>query len=268
MKFTRLKLIGFHETNLPVVGALPSDPYIFKGADGLGPPEIDVIIANTLNAGGYYQGRRPQTREIVIRIGLNPDFGSSLTAADLRGELYGLLSPNTSDAITIQILNENQIVAYTTGYVKKLEIAPFSPTPEVQVTIASLYSYLLAPDSVSLAPANLAVFDIENLGTAPTPFYMEILFRADTSQFILTDDLNRPMKVTYDFKDGERLVINTEPGSRGVWRIHNENKTSIIHALSTDSIWHVFHSGTNRFGTNVQTFEWRDFHYTPRYWGI
>lgn len=178
MYFTKVRLNGLAAIDLPVVNAKPSDIYILKGAVGLGPPEVDVSIANTLNAGGFFQGRRPQPREIVLHIGLNPNYKTNQSAADLRTQLYGLLTPGNYTSIKIEIYNDTTSLMYVNGYVKKLEIAPFSKTPEVQVTFACMEQYFLAPTALYVDPGSKTAPLIKNIGTAEAGFHMELTFTA------------------------------------------------------------------------------------------
>ena len=166
MYFTKVLLTGITPISLPIVGALPSDVYILKSVEGLGPPEVDVSITKTLNAGGVYQGRQPQNREIVLMIGLNPNYKIGQTVSDLRESLYGFLTPGYLDHVVIEIVNGVTTIAKTIGYVKKIEINPFSKDPQVQVTLACLKPYFEAPTILYITPGGdrtyLAIF-MQNL---------------------------------------------------------------------------------------------------------
>lgn len=269
MYFTKVRLNGLTPVDLPIVNAKPSDIYILKGADGLGPPEVDVSITNTLNAGGFYQGRRPQPREVVARIGLNPNYKTNQSVADLRTSLYGLLTPGAVDQVRIELYDDTTLLVYATSYVKKLEISPFSKTPEVQVTLSCLQQYLLAPAPLYIDPGPVGSPTINNIGTAPAGFTMEVVFTAPQSVFSLTDAVGKFMTIFYSFVAGDRLIIDTRPGSRGIFvRKATNELINIIYALSSPSTWLMLHGGANAFSINVSTFTWGDVSYHPQYWGI
>lgn len=268
MRMTKVRLNGLTVVDLPIIGALPTDPYVSKNWDGLGPPEIDVSIADTLNAGGVYQGRRPQSREIVGAIGLNPDHGADQTASDLRSTLYGMLTPGYIDYITVQIMDGDTVVCETQGYVRRLEINPFSKDPEVQITIACLQQYLLAPEIIFVEPTGTNNFPILNEGTAPAGFHMEVIFTDALASWVLSDASGQKMEFVYGFLVGDLLEFDTRPGSRGVWVTRGGVRTNIIWTLSTDSIWYMFHGGENIFFTSSEAFSWGDVFYLPQYWGI
>jgi hypothetical protein len=268
MRLTKLRLNGLAVVDLPIIGATPQDVYILKGVDGLGPPEIEVRIGDTLNAGGVYQGRRAQNRQIVALIGLNPDYSAGQVPADLRTSLYGMLSPSADDAITVQIVDDEDVVASTTGYVSKIEINPFSDKPEVQMTIDCDKQYFEAPGQLFLSPDSKPSPVIDNVGTAPTGLHMELQFTADVTNWTITHISGRKMEINYAFLTGDLLEIDTRPGQRGIWVTRVGVRTNIIWALSSDSIWHMLHGGANNFATSSSSFDWGDVYYLPQFWGI
>jgi Phage tail protein len=268
MHWTKLRLNGLTVVDLPIIGALPSDLYILKSVDGLGPPEIDVSIADTLNAGGVYQGRRPQSREIVAQVGLNPDYTAGQSVSDLRASLYGMLTPGYVDNVNIQIIDTAAVVVQTTGYVSKLEINPFSKDPEVQITIPCLQQYLQALSLLFLTPGSKSAPAINNVGTAPAGFFMEVIFTAGVTNWTLSDSSGKKMQFNYVFLNGDTLRFDTRPGSRGIWLVRAGVTTNIIYALSTDSIWYMLYGGNNVFATSSQLFNWGNVYFLPQYWGI
>ncbi len=268
MRFTRIRLNGLTPVDLPIVGATPADTYICKNVDGLGPPEIDVALARTLNAGSVYQGRQSQSRQIVALVGLNPDYTAGVVPADLRVSLYGLLSPGFLDSILVQIINEEEVLASTTGYVSKMEINPFSKDPEVQVTINCEDLYFKAADEIFLTPDSKSNPEIENLGTAPAGFHMEVTFTADTSGWTLSDASGNEMYFNYAFLSGDKLIFDTRPGLRGIWLVRAGITTNIIYTLAPGSIWYMLHGGVNAFLTSSSSFDWGDVYYLPQFWGI
>lgn len=268
MYFTKIRLNGLTSVDLLKVDASPSDLYILKSVDGLGPPEVDVAIANTLNAGGHYQGRRPQNRELVFLIGLNPDYSSGMTASDLRETLYGMLTPGYTDKVVIDVMDTTTVVATIIGYVSRLETVPFSKDPMVQLTMPCLQQYLEASADLYVSPASKSAPVITNVGTAPAGFRMEITLTSGLSSWTLSDATGNKMQITYAFLTNDILKIDTRPGSRGIWVTRSSVTTNIIYALSADSIWYMLYGGANAFTTSSQAFNWTNVYYLPQYWGI
>lgn len=268
MQFSKIRLIGLSTVDLPIVGALPTDNYILKGADGLGPVPMDVLID-----GGVYRGSQPQDREIVLRIGLNPTYASGMTAESLRTTLYGLLAPGGDGSMSIEFRNgTSQAVAVTQGYVKQIETALFTKDPEVQVTISCAKPYLSAPTKTSLTTLDAKnIARITNPGTAPTGFLMRVNFTGQRALFSLTTaDLTKKMEFTGVFYVGDILEFDTRDGQKsihvntvsdGAW--HNK-----IDILTTDSVWLQLQGGLNAFTVSTTTYNLEVVEFTPQYLGV
>lgn len=263
MDWTKIRLNGLSTVDLPIVDALPSDPYILKSADGLGPPVVDVSIVE-----GYYQGRRPQNREIVLLVGLNPDYTVGQKVSDLRTSLYGMLTPGYTDNVMVEIMDIDGVLVQTVGYVSKLEIAPFSKDPAVQITIPCLEKYLQAPSVIYVVPEGKNNPEITNAGTAPAGFRMEVVFSASMDSWVLSDLTGKKMQFDYGFQSGDTLIFDTTPGARGIWVLRSGITSNILYSLSKDSVWYTLYGGLNTFATSSQAFDWGDVYYRPQYWGV
>lgn len=269
MRFTKVRLIGLATTDLPIVGALPSDRYILKNMDGLGPPEINVTIADTLNAGGVFQSKRPNNREVVLQVGLNPDAYSGETVSDLRATMYGLLTPGTNGYIEIKILNDTTVIGKTTGYVKKLEINPFNKDPEVQITIATTQPYWQAENVLFVDPEGTKLEPtITNVGTAPTGVHFQIIFTANVPEWRIEDANGNYMAFPVAFLSGDTLTFDTRAGVRTVKRTRLGTTVSLLSALQSGSSWFTLYGGVNTFTASHDNYVWGDVYYTPLYWGF
>jgi len=269
MRFTSIRLKGITTVDFPVVNTSSFDPYILKSAEGLGPPEINVFIAQSSGMDGYYKGRETQYREIVLSVSLNPNYKENITVSDLRSELYSLLSSGVSDSIDFVIVNEDGIeFMYTTGYIKKMEVVPFSATPEVQITIACAKSYFEASDGIhaSLNPTQTQQ-EIINEGTAETGFVLTVSCQYTTPQFDLFDYRGKKTVIQFDFKQDDILIIDSRAGSRSITLERDDVFENIIYAMSMDSDWLTLYNGYNRI-YSYSDFLWDDLYYIPRYWGI
>jgi hypothetical protein len=268
MKFTKLRFNGLTVVDFPIIGAKPQDVYICKSVDGLGPTEIDVSIADTLNAGGYFQGRHFHNRQIVALIGLNPNYSTGMTAEELRTNLYGLLTADIDGTLTVSVVDIEEVLASTVGYISKMEINPFTDTPEVQITVETTSPFLKAPDELFIEPDDKDAPIIDNVGTALSGFYMGLTFTADTAGWTLTHSSGRKMEFNFAFETGDLLEFDTRPGHRGIWVTRDAVRSNIIYTLTSDSVWFMLHGGANLFASSSSSFDWGDVFYLPQFWGI
>ncbi len=270
LTFTGLRIVGGQTINLPLYDATLRDPYRLANVDGLGPPEVDVQITNALYTGGKYHGRRPQNREIVMLIDLNPDFSVNQTPADLRSAFYKSIAPASSTGgIQVQIMNEGAVIAFTNGYVKKVEINPFAKNPQVQLTIACLTPYFMYVNNIESTPEDLLNFMIDNIGDAPSGFEQVVTFTANTGGWsIAKDGSNERLYIDKSFLIGDELHVNTIAGSKDIYMVRDGVTTSLLSFLDPDSTWLQLTAGENHLSHITTDFTWNSFVYRPLFWGV
>jgi len=273
LQFDTIRLSGLGVIDLPIFGVQTTSPYQITAADGLGPPEFDLVLAETHAPGGIFVSRRSQGREIVIRIGLNPNHLEGQTISDLRYTLYGLLSPNVdpgNQSIDILLMQDNITQATVTGYVKRIEIVPFNKDPEVQLTISCLGPYFNAPAVTSVEiDENSSSFTVDNAGLAPTGIAFEITFNTILSSFTISVVGGKTMRFNTAIQANDILTVNTDEASRFVGLKRNDIYIRYMEILANESEWITLHGGTHTFQvTEPTTFSWNSFQYRIRYWGI
>jgi hypothetical protein len=297
MKMNMLRLRGAQTVDLPLLGADPSGPFVLKGAEGLGPPEVTVRMSRTVLEKALYQGKSVALRQIVALVGLQPDWDVGQTAEELRTVLYSLLTPRYGQMIKAEIVNDGVVQAFAQGQISKMEAALFTKDPAVQITLDCDYGYLLKPTTIVQEPpqrqigvivddpgtpeneANpgLRAFDIENDGTAPSGFKMGVILRANVgTSLILADENPQGQKFQVDginWIAGDRFVIDTRPGTRGVWRgAAGGNLVSVLNNMNAGvSEWLSLYEGDNTLTLNTTAFDWDpefQFRHQPAYWGV
>jgi hypothetical protein len=282
VKMDMLRFIGASTVDFPILGADPSGPFVLKGADGLGPPPVTVRMGKTVFEQAMYQGKSAALRQVVVVVGLQPNWDEGQTAEDLRETLYGLLTPRYGQLVKCQIMNDGNVQAFCQGQVSKLEPAIFTKDPAVQITLDCDYGYLLALNNVIQQPVQRTVggiraFDVENEGTAPAGFKMGVTLMANVGNtLVLKDDNPSGMKFQVDginWVAGDRFVIDTRPGSRGVWRGPGGGALqSVLNNMNAAvSEWLYLYGGDNTLTLNTTAFDWDllvDFRHQPAYWGV
>lgn len=274
IRFDTIRLEGLTNVNLPLYGGSLNEPYLISNVDGLGPPELDVLLAETHAPGGIFVSRHAQGREIVIRCGLNPSYSTGQTVSDLRHTLYGLLSPRAASAnlsirVTLMLRGVPQV--YTEGYVKRIEIVPFSKDPEVQITISCLGPYLNSMADVSVVGINETqdLWVIQNDSLAPTGIYFKVKFIRACSTFGIQILGSESMTFYSAFTANDVLTVDTNEATRFVGLARNNVYIRHMELLSDESEWLTLNGGLHWISTsNPSDFEWVEFKYRPRYWGI
>lgn len=276
MKFDQVILSGATSITLFDHKRPRSTPYTTRSIDGLGPTEVSVALAQNLEGGGLYIGRRPQLREITVNASLNPDYMVGQTPEKLREDIYRLVPVNPDMSLDFCLLLDGEEIAITPVYIKRVEISPFSKDTLIQIVLASTSEYFSKRFNVIQAGPN---FDranpvFVNLGSAPSGFRVEVDITAPMDRFgfyraYMPDNL----LITYDFLAGDRLEIDTNIGSRGIWLYRDSLRLSLLGAMAPQSTWITLTSGENPLTTHVgeatvNNFDWYLFEHRPKYLGV
>lgn len=282
MKMNMLRFVGAENVDFPLIGADQSGPFMLKGVEGLGPPEVTVQMAKTVLEKALYMGKSASLRQIIVLVGLQPNWDVGQTAEELRTELYSLLTPRYGQMVRAEVMYDGVVKGYAQGQISKMVPAMFTKDPAVQITLDCDYPYLLAPTAIRQTPVQRDIggirgFDILNDGTAPAGFRAGFILRANIgTSLTLTDEDPRGQRMQIDginWISGDRFVIDTRAGVRGVWRGANGGAlVSVLNNMNAGvSEWLQLHGGANTLLLNTTAFDWdpaNDFQHQPAYWGV
>lgn len=276
---------------LPVYGGSPTDMYILTGADGLGPPETNIHLGESVYRGSVYQGSSTQDREVVLLIGLNPRYAlpSDLSVDAMRAEFYKFIAGSETLKITFNITagSATDFVASTmetTGYIRRIEISPFSKTPQIQLTIACPFPFFSSPGFTNLSFPGTATpgsFIFDYYGTAITGFEMSFAITSAPTSIKLKSTANtgqsRTLVIPGTRVSGETFTIDTRPTSRRVYwtnpAIGSAYGDITGMCTVTPDQWPAVHPGHNTIQVlnqldAVMSVIFTRMRYTNRYWGI
>lgn len=282
MKMDMIRFIGAESVDFPIIGAEASGPFILKGVDGLGPTDVTVRLVRTVLEKAVYQGKTAALRQIIAVVGLQPDWDIGQTPGDLRKTLYTLLTPRYGQMVKCEVVEDGDTVAFAQGQISKMEPAMFTKDPAVQITMDCDYGYLLSPTDVEQEPVQVDVggirgFDVVNDGDAPSGFKAGFTLMANVGMTLVLSDenpLGQKMQIEgINWLAGDRFVIDTRPGSRGVWRGPGGGAlVSVLNNMNAGvSEWMQLYGGTNRLLLNTTAFDWDpvfNFVHQPAYWGV
>lgn len=171
---TALEIFGPHTSppTLPLGGGgAEADPIQVKNIDGLGPVKSDIstsLFADSI--GSYFTGGSVGPRNIVITVGLNPNWDDQ-TFDSLRQLLYAYFMPN--QIVKLRFSSTTRPVVTVDGYVESVEPNIFSQDPEVQVSIICPQPDFVSVESTQVAGAIETMGDfitVDYIGNVPTGF--------------------------------------------------------------------------------------------------
>lgn len=254
------------------------NPYIAKEILGL---DVDVIVPKYYGSGllgDKYYDFTMKKRDIVLKIGLNPEFSIGKTFSMLRDELYKMVSASRTGLLQVRFKNEINTIAAISGFVTKMESPTFVKNPEVNITLTCNDPVLRAVDAVSVDVSELdpvSTIITDSLSTAPHGFVFTALFNANSPAFSIKETVipNWIFEIfltgssLVEFLIGDRLHFSSEPNSK---RVYLERGPSIIHLadkITSTSIWPVIFPGENTF-ICTSAIDWESISYYPAYWGV
>jgi len=268
MRFKSIRLTGRTTINIAMVGATPLDKYVVKSIDGLGPSEVDTNLSKVLYQGAVLQSAQPQTRQIVIKVKLNPNYAGGERPDTLRTDLYGILAANSRASMALSLMDGATTKALTQGVVKNVEPALNDKDNSIQITIDCLSAYLRDSFSTSLNAASLASSPLINYpGSAPAGFSADVTIGAAASAWSLSDAEGNGVRVTYPLQVGDRIIFNTTPGLRSINHRRASTTTNLLGSLQTSHKWIMLYPGNNQLNS-VSTNTWGAFSFLTQYLGV
>lgn len=277
MKFDKIILTGTTSITLFDLRNPRSTPYTTRTIDGLSPTEVGVALAQNVDGGGLYIGRRPMLREITVNASLNPDYRNGQTPESLREDIYRLVPANEDSSLDFRLLLDGVDVAMTPVYVKLVEVSPFSKDTLFRIVMASTSEYLYRKipllDTNPSQGLNVTPTFV-NVGSAPTGFKLKFKLHGSMTEWALRRAVpSEEIRIKHPFMLDDIVEINTNIGSRGVWLTRSGVRSSLIGKLTPQSTWIMLKSGQNPFVVEKgpldnHSFAWESLEYNPKYLGV
>lgn len=165
---------------LPIGGGATDDPIQVRNIDGLGP--VKAALTSTAFAtgrGSYFQGGSIPERNIVLTLGLNPNW-TDQTVTSLRKLLYGYFMPE--QWCKLRFFTDDYPDVAIEGICESVEPNIFSEDPEIQVSIIHHQPDFVAIDDTvidgsvtnALIDGDPTEYEFEYEGNAPAGFVLAV----------------------------------------------------------------------------------------------
>jgi hypothetical protein len=226
------------------------DGYSVQSLDGLDPVKATVVSSSFANMDGeQQQAIRREKRNIVLKLGLEPDFIGT-TARGLRNRLYGYFMPKS--AVKLRFLDDTEPDVEIDGTVESMDSPQFVQDPEATISILCMNPDFIDPTVVSISGNSVADQTEKAVtyeGTIETGFLFRLLVNRDISSFSVAnrtgDGVIRKMDFNGSLKAGDVLEISTIPGSKRVTLIRGNAVSSFLYGFAPYSNWLQLFPGTN-----------------------
>lgn len=161
------------ELPLGSIAVANNDPIQVRNIDGLEPVKATIISTPFATGKGVlYQGSSVPERNIVLTLGLNPDWVDQ-TMSSLRHLLYRYLLPEAW--CKLRFFSDDMPVVDIEGYVESLQPNIFSQDPEIQCSIICPKPDFIEVDATIFdGVVGDAPIDFEYYGTVPTGIELRV----------------------------------------------------------------------------------------------
>lgn len=264
--------------SFPLDNSDPTSRYSVKQILGLDAEEIFAKFDGWSLTSGEFYSMSMQSKEIVMRVALNPRFDLDESYSDIRDELYRAISANRSGLLEIHFRAGATTVARIFGSIKKMEASHFTNQPEVQLTFSCDDPMFRGVTQVVYSSADLGstVQQIvpDTISTAPHGMDLKITFTGAAAQLTIQDDPTTPtwkFKVTPSggFLSGDVLYLSSEFSNKYVYMVRSSTTTQLADKISPDSVWPTIFPGSNTFHfLEKANFNWNYIQFYPCFWGV
>ena len=231
-----------------------SNGYVIEEIEGLDPVKATIVSSDFAQLdGSQYQASRRESRNITMRIGLEPDYVTK-SVRDLRTNLYTYLMPKTQ--VSLRFYMSEGLIVDITARVESLETILFTKEPLVDISLIcfdpdflELEPVIVTGDTVSDSTEFLIPYGVD--GTVETGITFVLNVDRALTEFTIyhrpADDVVRTLNFAAILEADDVLTINTVVGSKEVTLLRDSVLSSLLYGMSPQSNWIDLHPGDNYF---------------------
>jgi hypothetical protein len=240
-------------------GDASSDPIQIRNIDGLGPVPAAINTSQYGSIEGeFYNGSTKGKRNIVMTVGLNPNWANQ-TMEGLRQLLYSYFM--TGNEVTLRITSTHMATVEITGYVETFEPNMFSKDPEMQISIICPQPALIAVAATVVTGVVGALPDVDPTiinyqGTEDCGFVLDVTDLGGASP-----DLNGELRFAIGYVTQKLFITDAIVDSTHFFRVSTVQGDKYVHEITIPggvetsvlgtqvpgSAWMQLEEGANQF---------------------
>lgn len=228
-----------------------SNGYVVEDIAGLDPVEATLVTSSFANLDGeQFQSAKRGKRNIVFKLGYEPDFSSEMTVSQLRSQLYGFFMPKSQ--VFLRFFADGFPPVDIAGRVETFVSPLFVKDPTATISIINFNSdfvgdEVILPGSTVSSVVNTA---IDYDGTIETGFLFTMNVNRSISAFSIyvtgADGSQAQLDFAGALASGDVLKISTVPGNKYATLTHLGSDSSILYGVSPYSSWLTLFPGVNQ----------------------
>lgn len=250
------------------------DGYVLQKIDGLDPVKAIISSSDFASLDGVqYQASRLGPRNILIYLGLEPDYVST-SVQDLRKGLYPWFMPKSS--VNLRFFDTSGPTVSIDGKVESYETSLFSKEPQGVISVLCPdpdFVKLTAESGSGNTVSTTTEFLVNYTGSVETGIKFVLNLNRSETDFVIyhrtPDNVVRSLDFVGSLNNADVVTIDTNIGRKGITLTRSGVQSSLLYGMSSQSSWFELQPGANYFrfyatGTAIPfTYE-----YTNRYGGL
>jgi hypothetical protein len=237
--------------SLPLANA--SAGYAVNDIEGLDPVDATLTTSTIAQVDGAQpQNAQRGTRNITMKLGLNPDYIVS-TVQSLRSALYDYFMPKAN--IQMGFYLDGSLYVVTSGQVESFANSMFSTDPEVDISVICYDPDFYSPSAETISENTTASTDtitINYEGTSDAGVIFTLNVDRDLDGFTLyntaPDGSIQVFNVVSSFVADDIVTITSIPGAKSLLLTRAAITTSALSAQDpTAAAWPMLQKGANLF---------------------
>lgn len=249
--------------------------YVVREIEGLDPVKASIVSSRLAQVDGTeYQASRRDSRNIIIRLGFEPDYVNT-TIRDLRQTLYRYLMPKAE--VTLRFYIEDEPFVDIQGRVESFETSLFAKDPQVDISVVCFDPDFYDLDTTlveGLASPSLLWTNIDYEGGVETGLEFTLLVDRELPGFTIhqegSGNQQRRFEIEAPLLAGDVVTVNTRPGQKQATLTREGTTSSLLYGVRPAAYWLELYPGSNDIrvqigsGTNVP---W-EIRYVAKYGGL
>jgi hypothetical protein len=229
-----------------------SDGYVLKNVEGLDPVKATIVSSTFATLDGVqYQTARRESRNLLVTLGLEPDYASGSVRA-LRTALYTWFMSKAP--VNLTFYDSDGTIVEIDGYVEYFDAALFVKEPQATISIICP-----DPDLVELTPvtgsgstvSTTTEFSITYNGSVETGIEFDLLLDRSLAAFTIyhrpPDNITRAFDFVASLLNLDTLKIDTNVGQKAVTLTRSGVQSSLLYGRQPGSVWFQLQPGVNYF---------------------
>lgn len=260
-----------------------SGGFVVQEIEGLGPVKANLVSSSFANMDGeQYHSSRREARNIVVKLGLAPDY-ASYSVQDLRSQLYDFFMPKTQALLRFHLFDrhatnylDQTLDLEIKGRIESFETALFTREPTVDLSLLCYDPDFIDPNPVIFEGSTVSDLTETVLtydGMIETGVKFTLMPDRDIPEFTIyhrpPDETLNTVYFSYPLLAGDRVEISSVLGNKYVTLTRGGVESSILYSVSPQSNWLEIFPGDNVFRVYTEgaaiPFE---IEYTKKYGGL